>query len=452
MEDLDVEWVRADLETDTGIIHVGMIDDLANSDIVLADLSTSNFNVAYEVGLRHVFAPSTTVLVNPVIRGQKRRSLPFDINLIRTQGFERDVELTDKDAETAIRALRKAVDDVLHEKVIDSPVHEFLRLDHLTRPFARRSALGAVGSDQVTAELAARRRVADALRSSSAKTLLAAAGDLTTETLVPADARAGLEIQLAAGLVRESAYEDAVTLLEGIRNESTFEVGPAKSSPLRRLWLQQLAMAHRRVGEREQVPEADRDAHLSRAAELLAAAVEEGYGDSETYGILGGLAKRKLRTLSFDDDRDEFHGAFLRMEEYYRQGFESDPTYYTGVNLVMALRLWLQRLGLSTDEEADRDVLDEALAVTKFLTRLAIEQDQADLWAAFTKAELLLHECLLRGTTPTPAIREYRTTARRARRDHLNSVLYQLDFLERWGDPAEVIGAVRVAVSAGAPG
>ena len=46
LEDFDVDWARADLQTDSGIIHSAMLSDLANSDLVVADLS------AYELQRR----------------------------------------------------------------------------------------------------------------------------------------------------------------------------------------------------------------------------------------------------------------------------------------------------------------------------------------------------------------------------------------------------------------
>src|SRR5262245_66585981 len=61
LEDFDIDWVRADLQTDSGIIHTAMLSDLANSDLVIVDLSALSFNVAYELGIRHVFASRSTV-------------------------------------------------------------------------------------------------------------------------------------------------------------------------------------------------------------------------------------------------------------------------------------------------------------------------------------------------------------------------------------------------------
>ena len=74
------------------------------------------------------------------------------------------------------------------------------------------------------------------------------------------------------------------------------------------------------------------------AKRFLAEAEEAGYRDSETYGIWGGLLKRQI-----EDQRAEMEDAvaqslFAEMEQKYRFGFELDPDYYTGVNVVMALR------------------------------------------------------------------------------------------------------------------
>ncbi|GAA3134103.1 hypothetical protein GCM10020255_008660 [Rhodococcus baikonurensis] len=71
-----MSWTRADLETDSGIIHSSMLASLANSDIALVDLATTNFNVAYELGVRHVFAAHSTILVNPHVLGSPGKRRP----------------------------------------------------------------------------------------------------------------------------------------------------------------------------------------------------------------------------------------------------------------------------------------------------------------------------------------------------------------------------------------
>ena len=110
LEDLDIHWSRVDLETDGGIIRSATFSDAANSDLVLVDLSTIDVKVAYELCIRHVFAPHSTVLVNPQVTGFKHHPVPFDVNMIRTYSFERDIDIvTDQQAEAAICCLLPVV-------------------------------------------------------------------------------------------------------------------------------------------------------------------------------------------------------------------------------------------------------------------------------------------------------------------------------------------------------
>ena len=78
LEDADLAWKREDRSLDAGIIHVGMIEQLGNADIVVVDTITENANVFYELGLRHAFADKTTILLGPV-----GTSPPFDTRPIR---------------------------------------------------------------------------------------------------------------------------------------------------------------------------------------------------------------------------------------------------------------------------------------------------------------------------------------------------------------------------------
>ncbi|GAA3134098.1 hypothetical protein GCM10020255_008650 [Rhodococcus baikonurensis] len=119
------------------------------------------------------------------------------------------------------------------------------------------------------------------------------------------------------------------------------------------------------------------------ARNLLLDAELAGYADSETYGIWGGLIKRQLQDEQSSDDPAVVNSLFQEMAEKYKAGFELDPNFYTGVNLVMALRL-----GNRERDTSFRDELNEAITVTRFLNRLALANDPTDFWALVTRAEL----------------------------------------------------------------
>jgi hypothetical protein len=74
VEAAELEPIRADNETVGGLIHKPMFERLMLCDYAVADLTTANANVFYELGVRHGIRPHTTVL----IFGKGTR-LPFDV-------------------------------------------------------------------------------------------------------------------------------------------------------------------------------------------------------------------------------------------------------------------------------------------------------------------------------------------------------------------------------------
>ena len=429
LEDLDIDWSRADLETDSGIIHSAMVADLANSDLVLVDLTTTNFNVAYELGVRHVFAPHSTVLVNPQVTGLKRHPAPFDVNMIRIHSFERGFDtITDQQAEAAFRALLPVLRFVLDSKGVDSPAHQWFELADLGRPFQERAS----ATQQYPGERDARADIVRAMRSSDAELMEAEAARLAGLTGISDATRRALRMELADGLLDHAAYHAARALLDSAR--------PPVDDPLHRLWLQKSVMAYRRLGEKE------RDPHRQErlwdvAKQLLRDAVDAGYGDSETYGMWGGLLKRQLQLRRHKIGSAVAQSLFGEMEAKYRKGFELDPSFYTGVNLVMALR-WS---GRAHDAAFDRD-FNEAVTVSRFLARRALDVDPSDFWAMVTLAELTLHEALQYGGLIDRTVREYIDAAQYGRPDQIASARFQLEFLRACGDSDEHINTVLTAL------
>ena len=58
-----LEPLRADEEQTGGIIHKPMFERLILCEFAVADLTTANANVFYELGLRHAVRPASTVLI-----------------------------------------------------------------------------------------------------------------------------------------------------------------------------------------------------------------------------------------------------------------------------------------------------------------------------------------------------------------------------------------------------
>ena len=95
IEDAGMEPIRADEEKTGGIIHQPMFERLLLCDFAVADLTTANANVFYELGVRHTARPATTVTIFA-----EHQPIPFDINFLRSLPYD----LGKKNAFSAARA------------------------------------------------------------------------------------------------------------------------------------------------------------------------------------------------------------------------------------------------------------------------------------------------------------------------------------------------------------
>lgn len=108
---------RADKTAKPGEIISHIIENLIDSDIVIADLSGKNANVFYELGVRHA------VNSNAVLIADNIDDIPFDLRGLRTIVYEYEPE-----SMLALKSsLEKAINEILKEPdKIDNPVRRFL--------------------------------------------------------------------------------------------------------------------------------------------------------------------------------------------------------------------------------------------------------------------------------------------------------------------------------------
>lgn len=122
VEDAGLECIRADEIMHSGVIDKPMYELLHEADVVVADLSTSNANAIYELGVRHALRPGTTIVI-----AEKEFKFPFDVGhlVIRTyehlgKGLEYD------EAERLRKVLADAIRELADKGDVDSPVFTFL--------------------------------------------------------------------------------------------------------------------------------------------------------------------------------------------------------------------------------------------------------------------------------------------------------------------------------------
>src|SRR4029079_2565123 len=127
VEAAGLRCVRADEITHSGLIDVPMYDLLLKADVVVADISTSNRNAIYELGVRHALRPYTTVIV---AEEEMMKSPFFDLNHIVIRKYKHlgeDIGVSEARRFTA--DLVDAIKTIVANKPSpphDSPVYTFL--------------------------------------------------------------------------------------------------------------------------------------------------------------------------------------------------------------------------------------------------------------------------------------------------------------------------------------
>jgi tetratricopeptide (TPR) repeat protein len=107
---------RSDLGGGPGNITGGIILDLLNADVVIADLTDGNANVLFELGIRHVFRKNGTVHVV-----DSNRQIPFDIQQYRAIKYTTDLADIPDVIDKIVESIKQREEQV---GLSDNPVHD----------------------------------------------------------------------------------------------------------------------------------------------------------------------------------------------------------------------------------------------------------------------------------------------------------------------------------------
>src|SRR5687768_8844248 len=122
VEEAGLECIRADDVVHAGVIDKPMYELLLNADVVVADLSTSNLNAVYELGVRHALRPHTTIIL-----AESEFKFPFDLSHVVIRKYQHLGKGIDAEVAEALRdELRKAIEVLVAAPQVDSPVYTFL--------------------------------------------------------------------------------------------------------------------------------------------------------------------------------------------------------------------------------------------------------------------------------------------------------------------------------------
>src|SRR5262249_35030938 len=120
VERAGLDVIRADQEIVGGSIHKPMFERLMLCEYAIADLTTTNPNVYYELGIRHALRPHTTVLTF-----NEGTRLPFDLAAMRGVPYSLDAKGSVANPEAAITTLARCVRDA-GNAASDSPLYQLI--------------------------------------------------------------------------------------------------------------------------------------------------------------------------------------------------------------------------------------------------------------------------------------------------------------------------------------
>ena len=300
----DLDPLRADEEMTGGIIHKPMFERLMLCPYAVADLSTANANVFYELGIRHAVRPYSTVLI--FAEGGR---LPFDLAPMRALPYKLTPSGTPEGATLAQEALTLRLKDARNYKA-DSPV--FQLVDGLT-PLDISHIKTDVFRDHVQISAEFKERLAAARKQG-----VAAVRAVEKDLLPIAEAESGVVIDLFLSYRAVKAWNDMIGLVQRM------------SEPLAQTVLvqEQRALALNRAARGEE------------AERILLELIERRGPSSETYGILGRVYKDRWETASRNADALLARGLLEKAIGAYLRGFETDwRDAYPGVNAVTLMEL-----------------------------------------------------------------------------------------------------------------
>lgn len=345
-----MEPVRADEELVGGIIHKPMFERLLLCDYAVADLTTANANVFYELGIRHAVRPHSTVLV--FADGER---LPFDVAFERGHAYQLSAAGRPAKTKAFISAVTASL-EAAREPVVDSPIYQLLgdwpELSHSKTDVFRERVQQASNVKAALADARAKKENAD--RADAVR-------EIERELDIDG-ADAAVLVDVLLSFRAASAWDDMVRFVEAMP-------APLRSQTMVR---EQLGMALNRAGRHQE------------AERVLTELIAERGASPETCGILGRVYKDRYDVARVEGRNADATGFRKLAIQTYLRGFEADwRDAYPGINAVQLIHA-----GDPTDPR-----LDELIPVVTYAVWRKIASGNVDYWDHATLLELAVLAC-----------------------------------------------------------
>jgi tetratricopeptide (TPR) repeat protein len=353
VEDAGMEPIRADEERTGGVIHMAMFERLLLCDYAVADLTTANANVFYELGVRHAARPMTTLAVYA-----SSQRIPFDLNFLRCLPYElgEDNRFGPAEAEKLRADLAAKLKDVrevaIKQGAPDSPVFQLLKeygppdIARLKTDTFRERAEYSVRLKRTLAEVRDRRDTA-------------ALAEIE-RSLEPFDrTESGVLVDLFLSYRALEQWDQMVDLYERLP-----------------VTLQRVVMMREQLGFA-----LNRRKDRKRALAVLEEVVKDHGPSSETCGLIGRVYKDLWMEARKNKNDFLAQGHLDKAIASYVRGFEADwHDAYPGINAVTLLEV--------KGDEKSLKRKAEILPVVRFAVTQRLRSAKPDYWDHATLLEL----------------------------------------------------------------
>lgn len=336
-----MEPLRADEEVAGGILHRPMFERLVLCEYAVADLTTANPAVFYELGVRHGVRPSSTVLM---IGGGTR--LPFDLAMLRAMPYAISADGMPERKEEARFTLTRMLSEARTTPITDSPLFQLLGdypgvMHEKTDVFRERISL----------EESIKQRLEDARQQGIEAVRQLESG------LAPLDRQpTGVIVDLFLSYRAVRGWNEMISLVDRMPEPVAQTV----------LVQEQLALALNRARRAEE------------AEHVVLRLLEQKGPSSETYGVLGRIYKDRWEAALRTGDASAPELLDQAIEAYLR-GFESDwRDAYPGVNAVTLMEI----------REPPDPRREELVPVVRYAVKRRVAGGTPDYWDHATLLEL----------------------------------------------------------------
>jgi len=317
-----------DLNT-SGIITEDMFKHILYSDFVVADLTTFNPNVMYELGVRHALKPYSTIIM---CDGDSLTKIPFNVKDLVIHSYEHlGAGIDFEEVKKQQAHLKGLIEQLEQVKKIDSPIHTFIK--DLKVSFDQLKEVGdGIGTLHDTED--------------SFATILEKA---------------------------EAAKNDKDFVLAKAIYEKLHQANPSDEFITKRLGL---------VTYKAKSP--NEETSLHNALKILNKLNHISKTDPETTGLMGAIYKR----LYLITKEEQYLDSSIL---YYRKGYLINDDYYTGVNYAVMNDMKAQLIADNDEKkliqfESRRARLNVVELVSKKLEETVDVEERG--WQLLTKAEI----------------------------------------------------------------